>query len=168
MKLLVDGYNLLHASGVFGRPSDPPTLETARRALLDLLAQQLSEKDRARTTVVFDGKDAPPGLPERSSHERITILFSRRKTTADELIAELIAVEKQVRQLRVISSDHAVQRAARQRGISHCDSEEWIRELRQRTVATKDAAENRDHPQSPEEIAQWVKEFSPKPKSPRR
>ncbi|WP_425619322.1 NYN domain-containing protein [Anatilimnocola sp. NA78] len=161
MKLLVDGYNLLHASGVFGHPSDPPTLETARRALLDLLAQQLSAKDRAQTTVVFDGKDAPPGLPERSSHERITILFSRRKTTADELIADLIAAEKQLRQLLVISSDHAVQRSARQRGIAHRDSEEWIRELRQRSAAAAVQPENRDHAQSPEEIAQWVKEFSP-------
>ncbi|QDU29824.1 YacP-like NYN domain protein [Anatilimnocola aggregata] len=163
MKLLVDGYNLLHASGVFGHPSDPPTFETARRALLDLLAQQLTEKDRKQTTVVFDGKDAPPGLPSQLSFERISVLFSRRKTTADELIADLIAAEKQPRQLLVISSDHAVQRAARQRGVAHQDSELWIRDLRQQAAAATSTTENRDHPQSAEDIAHWVKEFAPPP-----
>lgn len=162
MKLLVDGYNLLHASGVFGRASDPPTLETARRALLDFLVQQLSERERLRTTVVFDGKDAPPGLPAQGTHEQMQIVFSRRRTTADELIAELIAAEPAPRELVVVSSDHGVQRAARQRGIESHDSELWCRWLRERANQdTKPTADKPEATQSPAEIQHWLQEFSP-------
>lgn len=163
MKLLVDGYNLLHASGQFGSPSDPPTLETARRALLDFLTQQLTERERSRATVVFDGKDAPPGLPTVSSYEKMQIEFSRRKTTADQLIAEMIAAEKNPRQLRVISSDHAVQRAARQRGVAFIDSEVWLREVRASKVAAQSPAEKNEPTQSAAAVQHWLREFSPPP-----
>ena len=161
MKLLVDGYNLLHASGVFGSPTDPPTLETARRALLDFLAQHLPERERTRTTIVFDGKDAPPGLPAETAHEKMRILFSRRKTTADELIAEMIEQEKAPRQLFVVSSDHGVQRAARPRGVSYEDSEVWVRSLRAKIAIETNTPEKEEPTQSAAEIAQWLKEFSP-------
>lgn len=163
MKLLVDGYNLLHASGQFGSPSDPPTLETARRVLLDYLTQHLTERERSRTTIVFDGKDAPPGLPAVGTYEKMHIEFSRRKTTADQLIAEMIAAEKDPRQLRVISSDHAVQRAARQRGVASADSEAWLRELRQTKIQTQTPAEKCEPPQSAADVQHWLREFSPPP-----
>lgn len=161
MKLLVDGYNLLHASGVFGEPTDEPTLETARRALLGFLAQQLAARDRSRATIVFDGKDAPRGLPSVQSYESMQVLFSRRQQSADDLIAELIAAEKQPRELLVISSDHGVQRSARQRGCSYEDSEAWVRSLRQTNQSTvehdpakpaiTESSAERDH---------WLREFT--------
>jgi predicted RNA-binding protein with PIN domain len=154
MRLLVDGYNLLHASGQFGSPSDPPTLETARRALLEYLTQQLTERERSRATIVFDGKDAPPGLPAVTTYE---------KTTADQLIAEMIAAEKAPRELRVISSDHAVQRAARQRGVAFADSEVWLRELRQKIQQQESPAEKSEPAQSAADVEHWLREFSPPP-----
>lgn len=160
MKLLVDGYNLLHASGVFGHPTDAPTLETARRALLGCLAQYLSPRDRARTTIVFDGKDAPRGLPSVQAFESMQILFSRRQQSADDLIAELIAAEKQPRELLVVTSDHGVQRSARQRGIASQDSETWIRALRQ---SQQTAAAEPVKPLEAESAAErehWLREFT--------
>lgn len=162
MKLLVDGYNLLHASGVFGRASDPPTLETARRALLDFLAQHLNERERSRTTVVFDGKDAPPGLPAQGTHEKMQIVFSRRGTTADELIEDMVAAEPAPRELIVVSSDHGVQRAARQRGIQSHDSEQWCRTLRDRAASQPSpVAEKPEAAQSEADIQHWLQAFSP-------
>jgi len=165
MKLLVDGYNLLHASGVFGPPDDSPTLETARRALVAFLAQHLPERERSRTTIVFDGKDAPPGLPAAASHEKMSILFSRRKTTADELIAEMIAQETDPRQLLVVSSDHSVQRSARQRGVAFQDSEAWIRSVRVSTSREAIPVEKSEPAQSADEVAHWLREFSPPPQN---
>jgi predicted RNA-binding protein with PIN domain len=159
MKLLVDGYNLLHASGVFGQPADAPTLENSRQALLGYLAENLSERDRSRATVVFDGKDAPKGLPEISTYQQINILFSRRKQSADDLIADLIAAEKQPRELLVISSDHGVQRSARQRGVAFQDSEGWIRTLRSLPLEPP-PAEKPELNESTAEQQQWLREFT--------
>jgi hypothetical protein len=164
MKLLVDGYNLLHASGVFGQPTDEPTLDTARRALLGYLAQHLTPRDRARTTIVFDGKDAPRGLPAVLSFESMQILFSRRQQSADDLIAELIESEKQPRELLLISSDHGVQRSARQRGVAYEDSEAWIRALRLSEQVSAAEPEKPLVAESPAERERWLREFS----SPRR
>ena len=142
MLLLVDGYNLLHVSGLFGPAGVPPTLEQSRLALLEFLAVRLSEPLCKKTTVVFDAAAAPPGLPSHMEHAGITVRFAPRKQTADDLIADLIAKETDPRHLTVISSDHAVQRSARQRGAKFVDSEVWFRELRQRDSAASATAAN--------------------------
>ena len=54
MLLLVDGYNLLHVSGLFGPVGGPPTLERSRMALLEFLADKLPQPLRRKTTLVFD------------------------------------------------------------------------------------------------------------------
>lgn len=126
--LLIDGYNLLHASGVFPPPASEPTLERARAALLDALVEVLPPKEIARTMVVFDAVAAPPGLPRELAHRGLAVRFARRGGTADELLEELIAAEPDPRHLLVVSSDHRVQRAARQRGAQFADSEAWWRD----------------------------------------
>jgi hypothetical protein len=45
------------------------------------------------------------------------------------LLEELIAAEADPRNLLVVSSDHRVQRAARQRGAGYVDSEMWHAQL---------------------------------------
>lgn len=124
MRLLIDGYNLLHASGVFP-PADDPTLQRARRALLDALAEVLPPKLAAACLVVFDAVDAPPGLPREGAHRGVAFRFARRGGTADELLEELIAAAPDPRNLTVVSSDHRVQRAARRRGAAFADSDAW-------------------------------------------
>ena len=57
---IIDGYNLLHAAGL-GRPTyGPGDLERCRNRLLSFLRTHLRAAERARTTVVFDARDAPP------------------------------------------------------------------------------------------------------------
>ena len=131
MLLLVDGYNLLHVSGLFGPAGAPPTLEQSRLALLEYLAARLPQSLRKRTTLVFDAAAAPPGLPSQMMHAEMHVRFAPRKSSADDLIADLILQESDPRHLTVVSSDHAVQRSARQRGAKFVDSEVWFRELKQ-------------------------------------
>ena len=130
MKLLIDGYNLLQAAGQFGSAAGSGTLESARLALLDFLVAKLSIADAKRTLVIFDAAAAPPGLPATIVHEGITVRFSRRKGTADDLIEELLESVEDPRHLTVVSSDHRVQRAARRRRATPVDSETWIKQLR--------------------------------------
>ena len=134
VKLLIDGYNLLEAAGQFGSAAGFGTLESARLALLDFLVANLSVADARRTMVVFDAAAAPPGLPATIVHEGITVQFSRRKGTADDLIEELIETVADPRNLTVVSSDHRVQRAARRRRATPVDSETWVRQMRQQAA----------------------------------
>jgi uncharacterized protein len=136
MSLLIDGYNLLHASGVFPPATSEPTLERARKALLDALADVLPVKLAARTIVVFDAVAAPPGLARELSHRGVVVQFARRGHSADELLEELILAEPDPRNLTVVSSDHRVQRAARQRGAAFADSDAWWGQM-QRSASGK-------------------------------
>ncbi len=142
MLLLVDGYNLLHVSGLFGPVEGPPTLERSRLALLQFLENKLRQPLRRKTTIVFDAASAPPGLPSQLVHAEMVVRFAPRKQSADDLIAELIQLESDPRHLTVVSSDHAVQRSARQRGAKFVDSDVWFRELKQNAAADFSDAEN--------------------------
>ena len=64
MTLIVDGYNLLHASGVFGPDRGARGFEQSRAALLEMLVDLLGDR-ASDTIVVFDAARAPDGLPAR-------------------------------------------------------------------------------------------------------
>jgi uncharacterized protein len=144
VKLLIDGYNLMQAAGQFGTAAGAGTLESARLALLDFLVASLTPADAKRTVVVFDAAAAPPGRPATIDYEGITVRFSRRKGSADDLIEELVDAAEDPRHLTVVSSDHRVQRAARRRRATPIDSEAWYRGLRSQsqpsTAGTSDSA----------------------------
>lgn len=151
MSLLFDGYNLLHATAIFGSAEGPPTLERSRVALLDFLVRAIPAKQLPRATVVFDAVGAPPGLPREMTHRGLSVRFARRGGTADELLEELISVETDPRNLLVVSSDHRVQRAARQRGAQYLDSEIWYAELERSQKTPPPNIALSDKPQFPVE-----------------
>lgn len=163
MTLLIDGYNLLNASGIFARGRRGHTLERARQALLEFLADALPDEQRPRTAIVFDAKDAPPGLPRESRFRGIQVLFAARYEEADDLIEELIRAESSPRQLTVVSSDHRIQRAARRRKATAIDSEPWYTEItRQRRQRERDGGIDESKPTLPlpdEAVADWLREF---------
>ena len=68
MPLLIDGYNLLNATGIVGRGAGPPSLGRSRLALLNFLAASIDPRELPHTTVVFDAHDPPPGLPRVVQH----------------------------------------------------------------------------------------------------
>jgi len=132
MSLLIDGYNLLHASGILPSSVGPGTLERARRALLNYLVSKLSPEEIAGTTVVFDAQSAPPGLPKSLDHRGLLVLFADKDQEADDLIEELIRSDSAPRRLTVVSSDHRIQRAAHRRRAQAIDSDQWCREFARR------------------------------------
>src|SRR4051794_30536608 len=68
MALIIDGYNLMHAAGILGRGVGPGSLERSRLALLHFVVESLDQAELAATTVVFDARAAPPGLPRELKH----------------------------------------------------------------------------------------------------
>jgi predicted RNA-binding protein with PIN domain len=165
MALLIDGYNLLHVTDIFGSPRASETaLHASRQALLAFLAAVLDAKTRSETTIVFDAAGAPPGLPTVLNHEGITVHFARRYASADELLEELIEDFRSPRSLTVVSSDHRVQRAARRRGAAFADSDRWFAEIkashaksdRTTTPAAKPVGQL-----PPDQVEYWLREFTP-------
>lgn len=160
MRLLIDGYNLLYASGVLAPQGRGTSLQRARTALLERLAEIIDLDTLAHTTVVFDGREAPPGLPRQFRHGAMQILFASRDREADELLEDLIGVETAPRRLTVVSSDHRVQRAARRRQAQAIDSQDWFarQSLRPPTAPSPGDAKP-SGPLSDEEVRQWLNEF---------
>lgn len=136
MPLLIDGYNLLHVTGLFGR-GPRGSLEASRTALLNFLATALEPRERAKATIIFDAADAPPGLPDRYSHHGVSVRFACDHDSADELLEELIAADHAPKRLTVVSSDHRVQRAATKRRATAIDSHLWYAAAAERLNARK-------------------------------
>jgi uncharacterized protein len=165
MALLIDGYNLLHMTGITGG-GGKDSWRRAREALLNLLAAALPNEQRLATTVVFDAASAPPGLPRKLNHHGLTVLYAAEYVDADALLEELIQDDTAPRKLVVVSSDHRVQRAARRRRATCFDSDLWYRQLWQTQVELMPSdqpgqSEKPAVPLSPDEIEHWVAKFSP-------
>ena len=165
MSLLIDGYNLLHVTGIFGKGRGPGGFQRSREALLRFLAASIEPRLRKDTTIVFDAADAPPGLPSTLKHEEILVRYARDYPDADALIEELIADHSSPRRLTVVSSDHRIQRAARRRRSQAIDSDIWYSQLwEQRANFLRNHGQQ--VPEKPTgklsdaEVESWVEEFS--------
>ena len=164
MSLLIDGYNLLHVTGIFGRGSQEGSLKRSRQALLNFLATSLPADQLATTTIVFDAQNAPPGLPRAIQHGGMSVRYAAEYPDADSLIEELIQAEHVPRRLTVVSSDHRIQRAARRRRAMTVDSHQWYVRLIQlrRLAQTPDSASD-VKPQLPlckADVEAWLNEFA--------
>ena len=159
MAILIDGYNLLNATGVEGTGTGTE-LERARRGLLQFLASALTPGECAATTIVFDAQGAPPGLPNQETFRGITVLFSKGYAEADDLVEELIASDHAPRSLVVVSSDHRLHRAARRRRARAIDSDVWVSQLESRNPARKFGGPTATESPDGESVEDWLAEFS--------
>ena len=142
MGVLVDGYNLLNCGGILVENRKRYSLEASRLAVVKVVRSLLSEAERSKTTVVFDGREAPPGLPKQTRVLGIDVRYSPRGEEADDLLERLIEADHAPRQLTVVSSDHRVQRAARRRRAVAIDSEVWLAERRRQRQDQQDRADS--------------------------
>jgi predicted RNA-binding protein with PIN domain len=160
MRLLIDGYNLLHATDLFGAGELAGTLRGSREALVLFLSQRLSAVERRATVIVFDAAEAPPGLPDRYEFDGIDLRFARGYPNADEMIEAILEPLHRVKQLTVVSGDRRVQRAARSSGAKWIDSDAWFAELCRRPASSEGDS---DRPKSAGPVgtpADWIAEFS--------
>jgi predicted RNA-binding protein with PIN domain len=157
MKLIVDGYNLLHASGVFGAGRGAGAFEQSRRALLDMLADLLGD-EAANTVVVFDAARAPDGLPGRSTHRGIRVWFAREYPDADSLIEELVE-DATSPHLVVVSNDRRLQAAARRRRARAVGCDEWLAEARAARRRAREAHDIKPAEPGPEGADYWKRYF---------
>ena len=134
------------------------SLESSRETLLDWLGEVLSDAERQRTTIVFDAREAPPGLPRSARKHGMRIRFAPRGCEADELLEELIRDHSAPRSLIVVSSDHRVHRAARRRRATAVDSDQWVADVRHLSTRERPAPDHHDGPDH-DELRTWLDEF---------
>jgi len=159
MTLIVDGYNLLHASGVFGPERGPRGFEQSRVALLEMLVDLLGDR-ASDTIVVFDAARAPDGLPARLSHGGVRVWFAREYPDADSLIEELVEDDTAPAHLVVVSSDRRLQAAARRRRARAVSCEDWLAEAREaRRLRGRPSPDAKPPEPGPEGAAYWKDYF---------
>ena len=158
MTTIIDGYNLLHASGVFGEERGARGFEQSRQALLDMLVGLLGP-EAATTIVVFDAARAPDGLPARYVHGGIRVWFAREYPDADSLIEELVAVDTAPGHLVVVSSDRRLQVAARRRRAKAVACDEWLATARETQRRSRDPADDKPPEPGPDDVAFWRRQF---------
>ena len=155
--IIIDGYNLLHASGIFGAERGPRGFEQSRLALLDHLLELLGP-EAERTLVVFDAAHDPDGLPARLQHGLIRVWFAREYPDADSLIEELLADDPN-RGNVVVSSDRRLQVAARRQRATAIGSEQWLAERRAALQASRQPPETKPPEPGPEGVEAWKHYF---------
>jgi len=107
--ILIDGYNLIHASRGADFDWTDLGLEDARRALVDFLATR-RRPQKERITVVFDGVSG--AYPRASAAHGIEVVFSESGDTADKVICKMAAAAPNPRAVLVVSDDREIRSKA--------------------------------------------------------
>jgi predicted RNA-binding protein with PIN domain len=105
IRILVDGYSLLHAWPSLA-PHAARHSADARDALVHILTQY---RDSLGTpvTVFFDGGGAPPGTPKSPSDPEMEVIYSPSGKTADDLIERVAYKLAKLGEVLVVTDDHA-------------------------------------------------------------
>jgi predicted RNA-binding protein with PIN domain len=153
MTLLVDCYNLLHASM-------PPSLAGLDEAwLCRLLA--VSRPAEGRIVVICDGLVKPAG-PQRSPIAAVQLVYSGKERSADDLIIDSINRDTAPRRLTVVSNDRKIQNAARRRRARLCTCAQMIHELAGTIGAPalpQDSSKPIAESLTDTQVRQWLKTF---------
>ena len=130
MRVLIDGYNLAHAStwlGLKGQVREPAGL---RLMMTQMLAHYAGRCDD-RMTVVFDGLPADrQRVIDLGKRAGIEVLFSGHEGEADALIERMLEVTSGARDTLVVSSDRRVRSAASRHRAKSMTSGEFFNRIR--------------------------------------
>ena len=126
MSLLIDGYNLLHVTGIVGRAG--PACRARAKRCCGSWPRRSNPKSVRDTTIVFDAAEAPPGLPRTVTHEGMTVRYASDYDDADALIEELIAGDHVPRSLHGRLERPPPAAGRRRRRAPFVDSDVWFAE----------------------------------------
>jgi len=119
MHWMVDGYNVIRRDPALAS-HEARSIEAGRDALCRLLARAVRESGET-FTVVFDGARRTGGDPGGG---RVQVIFSRPPASADDELRRLAAAVREG--AVVVSSDRAVQDAARRAGAVAVSAEAFL------------------------------------------
>jgi predicted RNA-binding protein with PIN domain len=123
-ELIVDGYNIIGAWPELTELKDDK-LEEARDRLIDMLADYQGYSGK-RVIIVFDAYKVP-GLGASYRQNRLEIIYTKEKETADECIERLVKdLLHRRRQIVVATSDYTEQHVAFAQGALRMSARELL------------------------------------------
>ena len=155
MQWLIDGHNLIGKMPNL-RLDDPHDEEK----LLEILRQY-----RARTgdilTVVFDAGHSYQ-VAKTQKRGGITIQFAPHGRTADQIIMRRLQQVKNPQAVKVVTSDRAIQQAARHAGVRVVASPEFAQTLLSSSTPSEATASEKqsDIQLSSDEVESWLELFN--------
>jgi hypothetical protein len=159
MRYLVDGYNLLHATGHLAGKVTPHALDRARQLLLCRLAEHIKATGDS-VTVVFDARRAPPKVRSEQEHDGVRVHYVV-DAEADDRIEELIRSDTAPKRLTVVSNDKRLREAARRRRCEVLECVAFFELTGKHPAApskTNDEAAGSDKP-SQSDVGEWMRAF---------
>ncbi|KIL38396.1 RNA-binding protein [Gordoniibacillus kamchatkensis] len=127
--LIVDGYNMIGAWPQLQMLRDV-SLEEARDRLIDMLAEYQAFSG-VKVVLVFDAYQVP-GLGKEYRQNRLRVLYTKEKETADELIERLVTeLIARRRQIYVATSDMMEQHVIFGLGAFRLTASELLTRIRQ-------------------------------------
>jgi predicted RNA-binding protein with PIN domain len=159
--LFVDGYNLIFAASRKLPGFDIKQTESAREALLSLLAKFRSVRTD-RVVVFFDGGPDAAHLPRRQSARGMEIIFSEAQSDADSDIKAAVTQEDNPRAVVVVTSDSAIRRFVERCGATVTDSATFLDEiqatLKENSIPSDEPIEKYEG-SAGEDMAYWLRVF---------
>jgi predicted RNA-binding protein with PIN domain len=163
--LVIDGYNLMHASGHARERYAPGDLQRCRERFLLWVWKRVPETLRERTIIVFDAGDTDNQYTGLATFRELRLLYSPRGVEADDLIEDLVASHSAPKRLQVVSSDHRLHKASRKRKAACIDSEAFVATLaraarRQRELERQQREEAKPTADLPDQVEDWLRIFA--------
>ncbi len=124
MRIIIDGYNYIRQTDL--RRFENISLEKGRNELIKRLSFYKRAKGH-QLTVVFDGILGGSHSEERERSGGISIIYSRRGETADEVIMRVI--ESSSEELLIVSSDREIAFSAERKGFTAVTSQMFAQKL---------------------------------------
>lgn len=123
-RLLVDGYNVIHAVESLRRLMRR-NVATARDTLRDRL-RILADFEEVTVILVFDGPGEQVSTQKEPGPGRLEVLYAPSHLTADGLIEHLVSTDDFPEELTVATHDHLIGEAARAAGAFVIGAEELM------------------------------------------
>ena len=126
-RILVDGYNVIHAWDEL-KDFSADSYDLARNRLIDMLADYQAFT-KSEIILVFDAYRIAGGQGSRDTQGGLHIVYTKEGETADMYIEKLTADIGKNDSIRVVTSDNLIQLTALRTGVRMCSSSEFRTEV---------------------------------------
>ncbi len=155
MPYLIDGHNLI------GKLPDLTLSDSNDEARLVIKLRGFAARTGKKCIVIFDS--GLPGGKSALSNHPVEVIFASSPRNADRLLIRRIEDMPDPRNWILVSSDHAIQDAARYRGMQVMTSDSFAPLLRPpKPPVRPDDKPLKDVYVSPAEVEEWLKLFRKK------